>query len=235
MQSFDTDTKPDDDVEQERGAERYAAFGIQMRQLFLVKARALKTKAMVVGAKAKAAAAANARYTAYASDVGEGLRPVVSEWAVKASYGLAITCETRWIQTQTDRSLEPCCQHTCLRHVTPPLNAPAPDVGGEVGLHTYNEAQVPGGNPARVLAHQSVFHGIASLGLPMLIIHQTVHAAQIAAKRIGRFTRWGPSIAGLALIPALPFAVDAPVEAAVDAAFDYGWPCDQPKKHGHEH
>ena len=31
------------------------------------------------------------RYTAYSSDIGEAFRPVVPQWAVKATYGLAIT------------------------------------------------------------------------------------------------------------------------------------------------
>ena len=181
--------EPEDHHMEEDGAERYAAYGLRIRQLFMVKAKTLATKATVAGAKAKAAAAANMRYTAYASDVGEGLRPVVPEWAVRASYGLAVAY-----------------------------------VAGEVGLHTYHESQKPEGNPVRVLAHQSIFHSIASIGLPMFIIHQAVHGAQHAFQRIGRFTRWGPSLVGLALIPALPFVVDAPVEKAVDTAFEYGWP-----------
>mmetsp|Transcript_43698 Transcript_43698/g.114848 ORF Transcript_43698/g.114848 Transcript_43698/m.114848 type:complete len:193 (+) Transcript_43698:37-615(+) len=173
----------------ERGLERYAAFGLRIKQVFAVKGKLLAAKASAAGAKVKAAAAANVRYTAYASDVGEGLRPVVPEWAVRASYGLAVTY-----------------------------------VAGEIGLHTYHASQKQDTDIPRVLAHQTIFHGIASLGLPMVIIHQAVHGAQVVTKRLGRFTKWGPSLVGLSLIPALPFVVDAPVETAVDAAFDYGWP-----------
>ena len=64
-------------------AQRYAAFGLRMKQLF-----AVKTK--ILGVKAKKAALAKARYTAYSSDVGEAFRPVVPEWAVKGTYGLAV-------------------------------------------------------------------------------------------------------------------------------------------------
>ena len=49
---------------------------------------------------------------------------------------------------------------------------------------------------------------------------------------MGRFTKWGPTIAGLALIPALPFAVDEPCEHAIEWAFDKVWPI---AGHGHGH
>ena len=39
--------------------------------------------------KPKALFVKNIRYTAYASDVGEGLRPVLPGWAVKSAYGFA--------------------------------------------------------------------------------------------------------------------------------------------------
>ena len=179
----------------ERGLERYSAFGMRLRQLFQVKAKMLAA----AGAKAKAAALSNIRYTAYASDVGEGLRPVVPEWAVKASYGIAFAY-----------------------------------VGGEVGLHTYHETLKPDGDPARVFVHQSTFHGLASLYLPMVIIHQAVHGAQYAFAKAGRFTKWGPSIVGLSLIPALPFCVDKPVEKVVDFIFEKAWPENARAKGGHQ-
>ena len=173
----------------ERGNERYAAFGLRIKQVFAVKAKVLSAKASAAAAKSKAAAAANARYTAYSSDVGEAFRPMVPEWAVKATYGLAITY-----------------------------------ILGDVGLTTYQESCRPNGNPVRTFVHASVFQGIASLALPMFVIHQAVHAAQYATKKMGRFTKWGPTIAGLALIPALPYCIDEPCEHVIDGAFDYAWP-----------
>lgn len=176
----------------ERGNERYAAFGLRVKQLFAVKAKIGMAKAKVVAVKAKAAALQNARYTAYSSDVGEAFRPVVPEWAVKGTYGLAIAY-----------------------------------IAGEVGLTTWREHKKPEATQEttlRTFVHATVFQGVASLALPMFIIHQAVHAAQVATKRMGRFTKWGPTIAGLALIPALPYAVDEPCEHAIDWAFDRAWP-----------
>ena len=120
--------------------------------------------------------------------VGEAFRPVVPSWAVKGTYGLAVTY-----------------------------------ILGEIGVTTY-KAKQQGEEPVRAFAHAAVFQGIASLVLPMVVIHQTVHAAQIVTKRAGRFTRWGPTIAGLALIPALPYMIDEPCEHVIDTAFDKWWP-----------
>jgi hypothetical protein len=69
--------------------------------------------------------------------------------------------------------------------------------------------------------------GVASLAVPMIVIHQAVHAAQAVTKRLGRGTKWGPTIAGLALIPVLPYAVDEPCEIAIDYVFDTYWPHDE--------
>ena len=120
------------------------------------------------------------RYTAYSSDIGEAFRPVVPQWAVKATYGLAITY-----------------------------------IAGEVGVATYKESKKPEGETARTFVHACVFQGLASLAIPMVAIHQLVHAAQSLTKRVGRFQKWGPTIAGLAFIPALPFVIDEPAEHAV--------------------
>ena len=51
-----------------------------------------------------------------------------------------------------------------------------------------------------------------------------MHAFQKILKRVKVFPRWGPVIAGLALIPALPFICDEPVEHVIDWAFDEWWP-----------
>lgn len=87
--------RPHEQVDTDRphevpGAERYAAFGLRMKQLFAVKAKLMKANMAAAATKAKTAALANARYTAYSSDVGEALRPIVPDWAVKGTYGLAV-------------------------------------------------------------------------------------------------------------------------------------------------
>ena len=63
-------------IENERGNERYAAYIARMRQIQI--------------SLIKSAAAAQ-RYLAYASDVGESLRPVVKPKWVTFSYGVAWT------------------------------------------------------------------------------------------------------------------------------------------------
>lgn len=47
--------------------------------------------------------------------------------------------------------------------------------------------------------------------------------------KIGRFQRWGPTIAGLAVIPFLPVFLDEPAEQAVEWVFHKAWPV--PGKH----
>jgi fission process protein 1 len=168
-------------------AERYAAFGLRLRQLGAIKTSGLKatTIAKAVGK--------NARYTAYSSDVGEAFRPVVPRWAVNATYGVAIAY-----------------------------------IASDIGMTTYKESQKPDDdqtkNIVRAAAHATIFQGIASLVGPAILIHQTVHFAQGVAKRSERFQMWGPTIAGLALIPVLPALFDEPSEHLIDWAFDTYWP-----------
>eukprot|EP01034_Spumella_vulgaris_P040938 gene40938-50651_t len=39
-------------------------------------------------------------------------------------------------------------------------------------------------------------------------------------RKIGRFTRWGPSVAGLAIVPLLPLYLDHPVEHFLENMFE---------------
>jgi len=158
----------------EDGDERYAAFGLRIRQLFQVKL-AGASKAM--------------RYAAYASDVGEAFRPVVSRTLVNASYAVAIAY-----------------------------------IMGDVAHTSWVESKKPDGNVPRAAVHAALFQGSASLLLPAVIIHQAVHVTRHVTKRVGRFTRWGPTLTGLAIIPLLPVMLDEPCEHAVDSVIDYCWP-----------
>ena len=142
----------------------------------------------------KQAVASKVRYLAYSSDVGESFRPVLSPNAVRATYGIAIGYV--------------CC---------------------DVGYHVYQETQlpddVPGGkNVPRCFVHNTVFQLIASLALPAFIIHAGVHQAQRTFKKLGRYTKWGPTVVGLAMIPFLPTCVDYPAEVIIDTGFAYAWP-----------
>ncbi|KNC84265.1 hypothetical protein SARC_03513 [Sphaeroforma arctica JP610] len=52
-----------------------------------------------------------------------------------------------------------------------------------------------------------------------------------SVKSLQPFQRFGPTAAGLALIPFLPMICDEPVEKIVDTAFDTLWPT---KKHARQ-
>ncbi|KXS21782.1 hypothetical protein M427DRAFT_51162 [Gonapodya prolifera JEL478] len=132
------------------------------------------------------------RYLAYTSDVGEAFRPVVHPSIVKAAYGVS------WAYVIVD-----------------------------VSSTGYLERRKPGAtnrDVGEVVVKRAVFQSLASMALPAFTIHQTVHLASSLLKRTTRnvmLRRWGPTIAGLAVVPALPFIFDHPVEWAVEKAFTY--------------
>ena len=95
---------------------------------------------------------------------------------------------------------------------------------GDTGWQANKARYIEGKDVTRTAAHTFAFHSVASIAAPSLIIHTQVHLVQKICQRAGRFQKWGPVIAGLALIPLLPFAVDAPLEHMVDLAFDKVWP-----------
>ena len=73
-----------------------------------------------------------------------------------------------------------------------------------------------------IIAEKSVFHTFASMALPAATIHTTVRLSRPIFMKLGRFTRFGPSMAGLAVVPLLPFIWDKPVEKAIKWAFTEG-------------
>ena len=83
-------------------------------------------------------------------------------------------------------------------------------------LYTSIKAKEENTNVARETFKKGVFHSLASLAIPSIILHKTVTLSQKAFLKIGRYTRWGPVLTGLALIPILPFTVDYPIEHLVD-------------------
>eukprot|EP00842_Homolaphlyctis_polyrhiza_P006817 jgi/Hompol1/724/HPOL_005396-RA len=92
----------------------------------------------------------------------------------------------------------------------------------------------------RTVVQRSVFQGLASLLLPAITIHSVVHFAEgqlkNASSRVLRM--WGPTAAGLMVIPALPIVLDHPIEWAMDKAFDTFWPLSEDARrraalHGH--
>lgn len=146
------------------------------------------------------------RYLAFTSDFGEALRPVVHKRIVTATYGVAFAycfADVGWEAFKT---------HDC--HTNPQSKYRE----GEDGKK-YMSMSV-----TQCVVERSTFQALASLALPALVIHQTVHFAKLGFQKLGRFTKWGPSIVGLSLIPLLPVYLDEPVEHAVEYGFHHYGP-----------
>lgn len=100
---------------------------------------------------------------------------------------------------------------------------------GDIGYNAYL-AKLKNKDVNRAFAHAFTFHLLGSLVFPAMVIHFTVHQSEKVFHRMNRFRKWGPIVAGLVMIPVLPFAVDIPTEHAIDWAFEKYWP-----EHEHEH
>lgn len=135
-----------------------------------------------------------ARYLAFTSDVGEALRPVVAARVVTGTYAISFGY--------------------CLSDIA--LSA--------YSLHE-NNYMTKKNEPMTLeqcVVEKTVFHAVASIGAPFVLIHGTVDITHRIFKRIGRFNRWGPSICGLLMIPFLPI-VDHPIEEFLEHGFEkYG-------------
>ncbi|TYJ52686.1 hypothetical protein B9479_006692 [Cryptococcus floricola] len=150
-----------------------------------------------------------------ASDVGEAFRPVVPPWVVTAAYGVS------WAY-----------------------------LIGDVSFTTYKSSQL-GPSPleaaniseptrlSMVAVKRTVFQGLASMALPAFTIHTAVRYAGRAFAKSGNVTarRWGPTVVGIGIVPALPYLFDHPVEQATDAVFEKleesffrGGPVPEPKR-----
>lgn len=59
--------------------------------------------------------------------------------------------------------------------------------------------------------------------LPAFTIHTAVKQAKKAFDKSSnlRLRAWGPTVTGLAIVPALPYIFDYPVEVATDRAFEW--------------
>ena len=62
-----------------------------------------------------------------------------------------------------------------------------------------------------------------SRALPAFTIHTAVKQVKKAFDKSPnlRLRAWGPTVTGLAIVPALPFIFDHPVEVATDRAFEW--------------
>jgi fission process protein 1 len=154
------------------------------------------------------------RYLAFTSDFGEALRPVVHARIVSGSYAVAFAycfTDVGWEAYKTHKA------HT----------DPKSEYGqGEDGKKYLNMTVT------QVVVERSTFQAFASLAIPAFLIHQSVHLAKTAFHRLGRFTKWGPSVVGLSVIPLLPLCLDEPVEQVVEWGFHHYGPW--AAKRGHE-
>lgn len=87
------------------------------------------------------------------------------------------------------------------------------------GYKAYSHRHEPLPKVAEVVVERTIFQSLASIVLPMFIIHTQVKIFQkIFAKMPSvkpAIRKWGPTFAGFALIPFLPI-IDRPVEHCLD-------------------
>jgi fission process protein 1 len=135
------------------------------------------------------------RYLAFTSDLGEALRPVAKQAVVTASYAVAFGYCVADVAYEAHKLKE-------RGYVT--------------------EKNVPM-TMTQCIVERSAFQAIASLIVPAVLIHTTVDVGKKIFAKIGRYTKFGPSILGLSVIPLLPLYLDHPVEHGVEAFFkNYG-------------
>jgi fission process protein 1 len=87
---------------------------------------------------------------------------------------------------------------------------------------------------AAVVIERTVFQSLASIFLPMVIIHSQVSLFQklLANTTSPAIKKWGPTGAGFAIIPFLPL-IDEPVEYCLEQAKEkiFGAPSAHPHHH----
>ncbi|KAF3921742.1 hypothetical protein ABW21_db0208980 [Orbilia brochopaga] len=160
------------------------------------------------------------RYVAYTSDIGESFRPVAHPWLVRSAYGVS------WLYLTGDVGHE--MYKAYLRNQEylhkPPGNliANTPESFAS-GKPPGSPTRVPLKDDYRVIGVQrAIFQSAASMLFPAFTIHSIVKYSGRAMKDVKnvRLRTWGPIGLGLAVVPALPFIFDHPVEQAVEWGFD---------------
>ena len=136
-----------------------------------------------------------ARYLAFTSDVGEAFRPVVDSRIVTLAYVVSFGY--------------------CFA-----------DVGYEafkLDQRGYKNEHNETITMTQCVVERTTFQLIASMAIPTLIIHSTVDITHKILKKMNRFQKWGPTIAGLCVVPLLPLYIDHPVEQVLEWTFkNYG-------------
>ena len=142
------------------------------------------------------------RYVAYTSDIGESFRPVAHPWLVRGAYGIS------WLYLTGDVANE---GNKAYQRQYPSREDGTRAVVPVNPLHDYRT----------VMVQRALFQSVASMGLPAFTIHSVVkYSGRQFRKAKNRTLRtWGPIGLGLAVVPALPYMFDEPVEHAVEWLF----------------
>eukprot|EP00388_Colpodella_angusta_P003042 GDKJ01010870.1.p1 GENE.GDKJ01010870.1~~GDKJ01010870.1.p1 ORF type:complete len:261 (+),score=51.13 GDKJ01010870.1:32-814(+) len=163
-----------------------------------------------------------ARYAAYASRIGQ-LAKVASQSPV-ASFAMGFK---RYLAYTSDvgEAFRPVVPSGLVRAC---YGISWAYVLGDVGNESY-KAWKATNDSKEVLRHgsqQLVFNAMASMILPMFLIHSVVHQTEktFSKSKNATLKRVAPSAAGLLLIPALPFLFDKSVEIICEKLWDYAWP-----------
>ena len=92
------------------------------------------------------------------------------------------------------------------------------------GYNANTRYGIEGNDLAQHVTQRATFQVIASMALPSLTIHSIVHYGGAFFKKIGRFQKYGGTVCGVLVMPALPFMFDEPVEHMTSRFFHTVWP-----------
>jgi fission process protein 1 len=147
------------------------------------------------------------RYLAFTSDLGEAFRPVVNARIVNLAYAVSFGYCFVDVGYEAYKLRE----------------------RGYVAEHDHTKTVTL----TQCIVERATFQAVASIAVPTLVIHSAVDITRKVLAKVGRFQKWGPTIAGLAAVPLLPMFLDHPIEHAMEAGFrKYGpWKDVDPKPH----
>lgn len=184
-----------DEINPDEGAIRYAAYANRIRTIMN----------------------ATHRYVAYTSDIGESFRPLAHPNIVRAGYAVS------WGYIVGDVAYDTWkCRMKQAGLYTPGLKPwdPTPAVANVEAAAAYSESNLDWKMSG---LKRLIFQSVASMGLPAFTIHTVVrYMGQYVQKSgmKGRVATLLPVATGLAVVPALPYLFDEPVEHALDVAFE---------------
>lgn len=194
------------------------------------------------GARVRTILAATHRYVAYTSDIGESFRPVAHPYLIKSAYGIS------WLYIAGDVAHE--AYKARLVNQSAILAALPSSVKPPTAINPVRSPQLPTTHTQHpdpnspdapqplatarpypleedwrvVAAQRAVFQSLASMALPAFTIHSVVRYSGRMMKNVknARLRTFGPVGLGLAVVPALPYLFDEPVEHAVEGAVKWG-------------